>query len=208
MDKKAFFCAFLSRFSCKIIPELLQMELPEGDALGYLYQMLLPEGKRSENGVITNPVEADASKEGIVSENGSMYYYKNGVKTYAGVLYLDGAYYYVRSNGELVHGRSYWITKTNNLVAEGSYVFGEDGKMVLGGADLSKDGIVSENGSKFYYEDGVLTYAGLIEVGGKFYYVKTNGELVQGQKFWVSKTNDTGVPKGVYEFDANGVMKM
>ena len=160
------------------------------------------------DGSVVDPVEADATKDGIVAENGGLYYYKDGVLNYAGVLCLDGAYYYVKTNGQVVTGRSYWITKTNNLLAEGSYLFGEDGKLVSGDVDLTKDGIVPENGSKFYYEDGKLVYAGLIEVGGKFYYVKTNGELVQGQKFWVSKTNDTGVPKGVYEFDANGVMKL
>lgn len=53
--------AFLSRFSCKMIPELLQTELPEGDALGYLYQMLLPEGKRSENGVYYTPKRVASS---------------------------------------------------------------------------------------------------------------------------------------------------
>ena len=159
------------------------------------------------DGVITNPAPADASKDGIVAENGSLYYYENGVLTYAGLIQIDGGFYYVRTNGEVVHSRSYWITKTNTQITgyeEGSYVFGEDGRMVTGGGDVNKNGIVDGK----YYENGVLTYAGLIEVGGKFYYVKTDGQLVMGQKYWVTKTNDTGVREGLYEFDANGVMKM
>ena len=174
---------------------------------------LMAEGSYTFNadGVITNPAPADASKDGIVAESGSLYYYEDGVKTYAGLIQIDGGFYYVRTNGEVVHGRAYWITKANTEMTgfeEGSYVFGEDGRMVTGSSDVNKNGIKEENGSKYYYEDGVRVYAGLIEVGGKFYYVKPNGELVMGQKFWITKTNDTGVREGRYEFDANGVMKM
>ena len=70
-------------------------------------------------------------KNGIVEENDSLYYYVDGVLTYAGLIEIDGSYYYVRTSGEVVHGRSYWITKTNGLMAEGSYTFADDGKMIL-----------------------------------------------------------------------------
>ena len=70
-------------------------------------------------------------KNGIVAENGSLYYYVDGVLTGAGLIQLDGDYYYVKtSNCEVVHGRSYWVTVTNGLLPAGPYTFGADGKMV------------------------------------------------------------------------------
>ncbi|MCH5184381.1 MAG: hypothetical protein J1E00_09425, partial [Oscillospiraceae bacterium] len=47
------------------------------------------------------------------------------------LIQIDGDYYYVRSNGALVVSQTYWVTKTNGLLPEGSYEFGADGKMVL-----------------------------------------------------------------------------
>ena len=70
-------------------------------------------------------------KSGIVAENGSLYYYEDGVLTGAGLIRLNGDYYYVKtSNCEVVHGRSYWVTDTNGLLPAGPYTFGADGKMV------------------------------------------------------------------------------
>ncbi|MGN1218127.1 MAG: hypothetical protein ACI4TD_09125, partial [Phocaeicola sp.] len=89
-----------------------------------------------ETGKIVNPpvVEPTDSernlKNGIVAENGSLYYYVDGMITYAGLIQIDGDYYYVRTSGEVVHGTTYWITKTNGLLPEASYTFGDDGKMV------------------------------------------------------------------------------
>ena len=71
-------------------------------------------------------------KNGIVSENGSLYYYVDGVLTGAGLIQIDGDYYYAKtSSGEIVHGRTYWITVTNDLLPSKEYTFAEDGKMLL-----------------------------------------------------------------------------
>ena len=44
---------------------------------------------------------------------------------------LSFDYYYVKtSNCEVVHGRSYWVTLTNDLLPAGLYTFGADGKMI------------------------------------------------------------------------------
>jgi glucan-binding YG repeat protein len=66
----------------------------------------------------------------IVNDNGVLYYYENGARKYAGLIYLDGSYYYVRSNAQLVVGRTYWVTKTNDLLPAANYEFGADGKMI------------------------------------------------------------------------------
>ena len=143
----------------------------------------------------------DLVKDGIVEEDGSLYYYKDGSRYYAGLINIEGSYYYVKTSGEVVHGQKYWITKTNGLMKEASYEFGEDGKMVVD--ESVKDGIIEENGSLYYYKDGKLTYAGLINIEGSYYYVKTSGEVVHGQKYWITKTNGL-MPERSYTFDAEG----
>ena len=153
-------------------------------------------------------------KNGIVEESGSLYYYVNNVLTPAGLIKLGDDYYYVRtSNGEVIHGRSYWVTVTNGLLPAGMYEFDNDGKMIdppVIDPDQPepevKDGIVEEFGSLYYYVDGVLTPAGLIELDGSYYYVRTsNGEVVHGRSYWVTVTNGL-LPEGMYRFADDGRM--
>ena len=88
-----------------------------------------------ENGKMIDPPTVDpgpGKKNGIVAENGSLYYYVDDVLTPAGLIQLDGAYYYVKtSTCEVVHGRTYWVTATNDLMPAGPYTFGDDGRMIL-----------------------------------------------------------------------------
>ena len=152
---------------------------------------------------------------GIVSENGSMYYYVNGVKTYAGLIVIDGNYYYVKTDGEGVHGKAYRITKTNGLLDADIYTFDDDGKLVGKTPSTTpepvdpaeKDGIVKENGSMYYYVNGVKTYAGLIVIDGSYYYVNSNCEVIHGRSYRISRTNGL-MPAGTYDFDADGRMSV
>lgn len=143
------------------------------------------------------------NRNGIVSEDGSLYYYANGTRVYAGLIQIDDAYYYVKSNCEVVHGCSYWISKTNGLLPEGSYSFAEDGKLQLPEKDETKDGIVSEDGSLYYYANGMRTYAGLIIIDGDYYYVNSQCEVVHGRTYYISLTHGL-LPQGVYTFDDTG----
>ena len=150
----------------------------------------------------------ESVKDGIVKENGSLYYYKDGKLTYAGLINIDGSYYYVKTSGEVVHGQKYWITKTNGLMPERSYTFDAEGKITdpeIISPDPGKNGIVEENGSLYYYKDGSRYYAGLINIEGSYYYVKTSGEVVHGQKYWITKTNGL-MKEASYEFGADGKM--
>ena len=71
-------------------------------------------------------------KNGIVKESdGTWYYYVDDVKTYAGLIQIDGDYYYVNSSFQVIHDRSYFISKTNGLMPQGTYQFDAEGKMVL-----------------------------------------------------------------------------
>ncbi len=179
---------------------------------------LLDEGiyNFDNEGRIVFPEEQE-KKNGIVSENDSLYYYVDGVLTGAGLIQIDGDYYYVKtSTGEVVHGKSYWVTATNGLLPIGQYAFDETGKMIdppTVDPDPKpepdpevKNGIVAENGSLYYYVDGKLTGAGLIRLGGDYYYVKTsNCEVVHGRSYWVTATNGL-LPAGLYSFGADGKM--
>lgn len=167
------------------------------------------------------PVEPD--KNGIVAEEGTFYYYVNGVRNYAGVIYLDGYYYYVRTSGEVINNRNYWITKTNGLIPEKSYTFDAQGRITNPPSSETpdtpdvpdvpdtpvgpaKNGIVEEGGVLYYYVDGVRTYAGLIYLDGYYYYVRTSGQLAQSCKYWPTKTNGLLTTTRQYTFDDQGRM--
>lgn len=149
----------------------------------------------------------------MIVKNGLVdgYYYVNGVKKpYAGLINQDGSFFYINDNAKPVAGKSYYITKTNDLtfsngnpIPKGTYEFGEDGKMKI------KEGLVDG----IYYESGIkVPYAGLIKQDGYFYYINDNAKPVAGRSYYITKLNgltyDNGTPvvKGSYEFDAEGRM--
>jgi hypothetical protein len=82
-----------------------------------------------------NPEMVEDLKNGIVEENGVLYYYENGTIVYgAGLVKLTdetGTFYiYVRSNGALATGK-YWPTNTNDLLPIAEYDFGTDGRLYI-----------------------------------------------------------------------------
>ena len=163
--------------------------------------------------------EVPEVKNGIVSEGGKLWWYVDGVKTYAGLMLIDGDYYYARSSGEILTNCTYWITKTNDLLPAANYKFGADGKMlnppVVEEPDPEqpeqpevpevKNGIVSEDGKLWWYVDGVKTYAGLMLIDGDYYYARSSGEILTNTKYWITKTNDL-LPAAYYTFGADGKM--
>ena len=155
---------------------------------------LMPEGSYEFD------ADGKMNRNGLYAENGGLYYYVNNQLNYAGLIEIDGDYYYIRSNGQAVTGRTFWITKTNDLMAEGSYEFGADGKMLQ-----QKDGIIREADGLYYYVNGKRTYGGLILVDGNYYYARSSGQVIANQTFWITKTNDL-LPEGSYTFDENGVI--
>ena len=159
----------------------------------------------------------DPSKDGIVNEDGELYYYVNGVRFYAGLIQIDGDYYYVNSSCKVVTNQRYWVSKTNDLLPAGFYNFDVDGKMTDAPIPTPdpdpdpnpdpevKNGIVNENGELYYYVNGVKTYAGLIQIDGAYYYVNSYCKVITSQRYWVSKTNDL-LPAAFYNFDVEGKM--
>ena len=139
-------------------------------------------------------------KSGLVEENGDLYYYVDGAKTAAGLIEWEGNYYYIASNLKAVKGARHYIfaDKANGLKAAGWYWFNADGTMFL-------EGIREENGTKYYYKDGVKNYAGLIEISGDYYYVKSDCSVVCNRSYYVTKSNGL-MPSATYTFGADGKM--
>ena len=186
-------------------------------------KMVNPPVEEPEQPDIPVDPEEPEVKNGIVEEDGMLWWYVDGAKTYGGLMLLDGAYYYARTSGEIVTNRAYWITKTNELLPEASYKFGADGKMVNPPVvepeqpeepdtpvdpeePEVKNGIVEEDGMLWWYVDGAKTYGGLMLLDGAYYYARTSGEIVTNRAYWITKTNDL-LPEARYTFDADGKMQ-
>ena len=139
-------------------------------------------------------------KSGLVEENGDLYYYVDGAKTAAGLIKWEGNYYYIASNLKAVKDAKHYVfaDKANGLKSAGWYWFNADGTMYL-------EGIREENGTKYYYKDGVKNYAGLIEISGDYYYVKSDCSVVCDRSYYVTKSNGL-MPSATYTFGADGKM--
>ena len=158
------------------------------------------------DGKITNVPMNPTLTNGIISENGKLWWYFNDVKTYGGLMLIDGEYYYARTSGEILTNTTYWISKTNDLLPAGQYTFGADGKMIdAPSTESGKNGIISEDGKLWWYVDGVKTYGGLMLIDGEYYYARTSGEILTNKTYWVTKTNDL-LPANNYTFGADGKM--
>ena len=68
----------------------------------------------------------------MVEEDGELYYYVNGKRTHAGLIMINGGFYYINSAGMAVRNvtRSVSGVWTNGLLPDGVYTFGADGKLV------------------------------------------------------------------------------
>ena len=138
-------------------------------------------------------------------------YFTNGSLSSAGLIKDENDnYYYIRSSLVAVRGQEYWVSNTNGLIAEGSYYFAPDGRMVvdLGHGD---DGTLytglrtDADGETRYYMNGVPTYAGLMLLNGDYYYFNSSKKAVRNCTYTVTKHNDL-LPAGDYVFDADGKM--
>ena len=135
--------------------------------------------------------------EGIVEMNEALYYFdsNNMLALGKGLVKLEDGYIYVRSNGQVALG-DYWVTseKANGMLEGGKlYGFGTDGYLTI---DPNKNGII--NG--VYYKEGEPYYAGLIEIAGDIYYVRSNGQIATGW-YYVTQTNGMeGFEKGMKLF--------
>ena len=153
-----------------------------------------------ENGVILH--DEDTGKNGPLKDGEDLYYYVDGIKAPAGMIKIGDDYYYANSKGKLIVNQTYYCSRMNGLMEEGTYAFDAEGKLIPGATD--KNGIVKDDdGVLRYYANGKVTYVGLIEIDGDFYYVRSSGEVVNDCVYYISWTH--GLKEaGYYTFDENG----
>ena len=100
-----------------------------------------------EYGIMEDGYTSDSTEEknGVYEENGKLYYYVNNVRNYAGLIQYTGAlnkedgtvvedvynnsWIYVNTSGEVKSNCSYWISKNNGHMKNGSYTFDVNGIM-------------------------------------------------------------------------------
>ena len=153
-----------------------------------------------ENGVILH--DEDTGKNGILKAGEDLFYYVDGIKAPAGMIKIGDDYYYANSKGQLIVNQTYYCSRMNGLMKEGTYAFDAEGKLIPGATD--KNGIVKDDdGVLRYYVNGKVTYVGLIEIDGDFYYVRSNGDVVTDCVYYISWTHDLK-PQGSYRFAADG----
>ena len=143
----------------------------------------------------------------VVDADGEIRYYINDVAQYAGLVKDDaGNYYYINSSKKAVKNTTYYIyeARTNGLMAEGTYSFGADGKMIL-----PKNGVVKDaDGNIRYYVNDVATYAGLVQdADGNYYYINSSLKAVKNTSYYIYEARTNGLlPEGTYKFGADGKM--
>ncbi|MBR5774049.1 MAG: hypothetical protein IKY44_04270, partial [Clostridia bacterium] len=137
---------------------------------------------------------------GIVEKDGTLYYYVMGRPKMAGLINIDGDYYFAGgAKGEITVNKITYVWKDNGIALDNANCeFGADGKML--------NGIVEKDGTLYYYVMGRPRMAGLVEVDGALYFAGgAKGEVTVGKKTFVWKSNGI-LPEANYEFGADGKM--
>ena len=133
-------------------------------------------------------------KNGIYEEGGNLYYYENNVKQKAGVVEVDGDYYYFSLKYNALKDGEYSITAdmTNGLIPAGKYII-KDYKITF------KNGIYEEGGKLYYYENNVKQKAGVVPVGDDLYYFSMKYNALENGEYYIPEEMTNGlIPAGNY----------
>ena len=128
-----------------------------------------------------------------------------GYRYYYGPDYVRKGWYQIGDNlyyfrdAFTVRGDQY-VASQENVTKKMWYNFDENG--VCQGLIT---GIVNDNGTLFYVENGKKTEKGLFKLGDYHYCAQYDGSLIVNKKYYVWKLDETAeLPKGHYEFDEMG----
>lgn len=100
-----------------------------------LIALILPAASAAEYDGMTILHQAwyiDGTEHVIAADSsGQPWYYVDGVLCEgAGLVFVNGYYYYVRTQGNLAYDREYSITTSNDLLPVARYTFDTDGRMI------------------------------------------------------------------------------
>ncbi len=187
-----------------------------------------------KEGVIWYQFADDGAYVGLINgfvnhhSSGIKYYVVDGVYTYGGLMQIDGDYYYARTSGEIVCGKTYWVTKSNDLMPSGDYTFDVDGKMINPPVvkpeqpdpeqppvtpdpeqppvtpdpeqPSVKNGICAdEKGKLFWYVNDVKTYGGLL-------HLDTDGDGVADAYYYARSSGEIVVNRKYYITKNNDIL--
>ena len=142
----------------------------------------------------TDGVAKALTTSGTISHGGKLHLMIDGKTAYFGLIKYNGDFYYVNSKNVMATGE-YAITKTNDLLPTGPYMFHEDGRMYQGVED-----------GAYYVNGRVVKNVGVIYDAEKkaYYYIGSTGAPSTG-KLFVSETKANGLLlAGTYEFGTDG----
>ena len=168
-----------------------------------------------------------AAANGIVTIDGHTYTFVDFVLTdaawehdgagltawWAGELIKGGSTY--ESKWKTINGKNYYFTdiyaatglvqvKISTDAGYKYYIFGEDGAWLEDYTGLYEGTYEGKTGT-YYAKNGICTYEGLVYIDGYYYYINSSFTAVKSKSYYVSRNNDL-LPKGEYEFDAEGRM--
>ena len=154
----------------------------------------------------------------------------------AGLVFIDGYYYYFAANAKAVKNRTYWPSKTNGLLPMGPYTFDEQGRMVNPPAppapptppappvepdepdvpdvpdepevpeEPKLNGVVKVNGALYYYKDDVVQYAAGLVLLEDGNYIYVRSNGQLAIGNYWVTNNNGLLPMAMYTFNANGMM--
>ena len=137
---------------------------------------------------------------GVVEVDDDWYYCVNGVAKEAGLVCIDGLYYYADANGKLATGRI-WVGTypSHGLLPCGYYEFGANGLML--------SGIVLKENGTYYYEMGKPVDTGWLKVGEDYYVFTNGGKALTGLNWvgtYLTQTSRDPYMKGNFYFTEDG----
>jgi hypothetical protein len=125
-------------------------ELPDGE---YTFEYEMEDGSTLVIGYGVEEV-APTVKNGVVAENGDLYYYTEDELTFAGLIDYNGNYLYFGEDGKAVKDGRFDVTKTNDIIEAGKYRFDVNGYLVLNEIPIS----TNADGSLFVGTNGEAGY--------------------------------------------------
>lgn len=131
----------------------------------------------------------------------SLRYIRNGQPCFAGlILNENGKIIYIGSDCMLGKGTcTVSAGKTNGLLPEGTYAFGEDGVLV-------DNAFAMWQGNMCYMRNGQPYAAGLVRIGEDIYYIRSNCQAATGM-YWAAANKTNGIlEEGFYLFHNDGTL--